>query len=168
MLSKIHILFLFVAILMLSCNEDDSSFITQEAFVDVDARLQPFFTSFEEEAAARGLDIDLAATRISAVISEIEGEGIAGQCRRTISNLANDIVIDETFFTNPRVPFLIKELIVFHELGHCFLLRGHREDSLPNGACVSIMRSGIEDCLDNYNSNTRSFYIDELFNPENF
>jgi len=67
-----------------------------------------------------------------------------------------------------RVPFLIKELIVFHELGHCFLQRGHREDALPNGACVSIMRSGIEDCLDNYTSETRSFYIDELFDPGSF
>jgi len=163
-----YFLFFCLGLSLFSCNEDDSTVSNARVFENVDFRLQGFFRSFEDEAAARGLFIDLNETFISAGISELPGEGVAGQCRRTVNNLDNDIVIDESFFNNPNIPFLIKELVVYHELGHCFLERGHREGQLGNGACLSIMRSGLEDCRDNYNVNTRAFYIDELFDPDAF
>jgi hypothetical protein len=54
-------------------------------------------------------------------------------------------------------------MVVFHELGHCYLGRGHSEETHPNGVCKSIMRSGNGGCFDNYNSTTREAYLDELF-----
>jgi len=49
-----------------------------------------------------------------------------------------------------------------------FLSRGHTETAYANGTCASLMRSGLEDCQDNYHTNTRELYLDELFFPENF
>ena len=67
------------------------------------------------------------------------------------------------------LPFIVVLgiMIFFHELGHCVLFRGHREDVNQNGSCVSIMRSGIEECWDNYRSTTREIYLDELFDELN-
>ncbi len=132
----------------------------------MDERLHSYFETFENEAKARGVEIDLNETTVTGTIEPIEGNGVAGQCSRP-NILTNDITIDETFL-NSNASELLKELVIFHELGHCFLQRVHREDAYPTGACISIMRSGVEDCRDNYTSAFRATYIDELFDPDSF
>lgn len=126
----------------------------------VDVRLWYLFESFEEEGRLRGLEIDLRAEGITAEISEIASSGVAGLCQ-FVPELPNAITIDATFWANSSAEF--KEFVVFHELGHCFLDRGHLEDSFSNGSCVSIMRSGLGSCEDNYSPSTRAEYLDELF-----
>jgi len=74
-------------------------------------------------------------------------------------------VIDKAFFN--QTSELLKEMVIFHELGHCVLFRGHREATYSNGTCASIMRSGVEGCRDNYRASTRAAYLDELFAFEN-
>ena len=162
MIKKSHII-LCLGLCFFACKEDEPP----KDFPNVDERLHGFFRSFENEAAARGIEIDLNEAILTANISEIEGQGVAGQCSRPINSLDNDITIDETFI-NSNVSNLLKELVVFHELGHCFLQREHREDEYPNGNCISIMRSGLDGCRDNYTSSFRSIYIDELFDPDSF
>lgn len=162
MVKKSHLLFCF-ALCFLSCKEED----TPKEFFNVDERLHGYFETFEREAAARGMEIDLNEAILTAQISEIQGEGVAGQCSRPQNTLDNDITIDASFL-NSNVSDLLKELVIFHELGHCFLQRSHREDEYPNGNCISIMRSGVDGCRDNYNSTFRSIYIDELFDPDSF
>lgn len=73
------------------------------------------------------------------------------------------MIIDLEFWE--RANILNKEFVVFHELGHCTLFRAHKEGVDANGICVSMMRSGLEDCRDNYSAITRATYWDELFNP---
>lgn len=146
-----------------SCTEEEAP----KEFINVDERLHGFFETFEREAAARGIEIDLNEAILTANISEIQGQGVAGQCFRPNNSLENNITIDESFL-NSNVSNLLKELVIFHELGHCFLQREHREDEYPNGNCISIMRSGIDGCRDNYNSSFRAIYIDELFDPDSF
>lgn len=131
-------------------------------YPDVDQRLWSFFQSFEEEAALRGWEVDLSLTGISGTIEEIDEEHVAGQCS-IHGQISKHITIDLEFWN--RSNDLFKEFIIFHELGHCYLRRGHREDTFANGTCKSLMRSGTEDCRDNYNNQTRASYIDELFNP---
>lgn len=132
----------------------------EEGFADVDQALWSYYADFEVQAAARGLAIDLRNLGITGSFEDIEGEHVAGQCsfRRFTPN---QVTIDIEFWR--RASNNLREMIVFHELGHCVLLRGHEEATLSNGACASIMRSGNEACLDNYRSVTRSFYLDELF-----
>ena len=163
MLKKSH----FIAVLALfifACDEGEPP----REFENVDERLFGFFETFEKEAAARGMEIDLTDAILSAQIMEIDGQGVAGQCSRPQNSLDNDIIIDEYFINSPNVSDLLKEFVVFHELGHCFLQREHREDQYPNGNCISIMRSCIEDCRDNYNNSFRAIYLDELFDPDSF
>lgn len=149
-----------------SCVEDESITETEDEllpigeFPGVDPALWSYFSSFEEEAAARGLDIDLYLANITGVISEIDEEHVAGQCTYS-SNAPNAVTIDKTFWDRSNVIF--REFVVFHELGHCFLGRGHEEGTNADGTCTSIMRSGIEDCRDNYRPTTREVYLDELF-----
>ena len=57
-------------------------------------------------------------------------------------------------------------MIVFHELGHCYLTRGHKDERKNNGTCASIMRSGKAACMDFYTSDNRKEYLDELFDME--
>ena len=163
MFKKSHIIF-FLGLCFFSCNKEEKA---PKEFTNVDERLHSFFENFENEAAARGIEIDLNEAILTASISEIEGQGVAGQCSRPRNSIANDIVIDESFL-NSNVSNLLKEFVIFHELGHCFLQREHREDEYPNGNCISIMRSGIDGCRDNYSSSFRSIYIDELFDPDSF
>jgi len=61
-----------------------------------------------------------------------------------------------------------REMLVFHELGHCVLGRQHKNDKLLLGECASIMKEGGENaCVANvFSESWRSYYIDELFNPQ--
>ena len=133
---------------------------TSEGFGNVDQALWSFYSDFEEEASSRGLLIDLNALGITGTFEDLEGEHVAGQCTFTRFS-PNEVRIDTEFWQ--RASHNLREMIVFHELGHCVLLRGHEEGTLSNGACASIMRSGNESCIDNYRGTTRSFYLDELF-----
>ncbi|WOK05144.1 hypothetical protein RT717_18845 [Imperialibacter roseus] len=60
-----------------------------------------------------------------------------------------------------------REMLVFHELGHCVLERQHKNERLLLGECASIMKEGGEDaCVDDiFSDSWRSYYIDELFDP---
>ena len=139
--------------------------VTMKSYANVDAALWPFFEAFEKEGEARGINVDLSLSLITGDIEEIAEQHVAGQCTYS-SNHPNHVTIDLEFWEN--ASDLFKEFIIFHELGHCYLARDHREDANANGTCKSLMRSGVEDCRDNYNVNTRDRYIDELFNPGDF
>jgi len=130
---------------------------TTKTYPLVDEKLWPFFEQFEVEAKQRGLTINLVTQQIQATIESIPAPNI-GLCNRATNNRV--IVIDQDFWTNRSE--LKRELIVFHELGHCSLNLEHREDN-AGGVCKSIMRSGHEGCVDNYSSVTRAAYLDELF-----
>lgn len=162
---KSNYFFLLFILIFTACNQTEEPVIEEQitSTDEIDAALQPFFTRFEAEAAERGIDIDLAAEGITGVIEEISTEHVAGTCTYG-SHLPGDVVIDLEFWNNSSD--LIKEMVIFHELGHCFLRRDHAESAFANGTCTSIMRSGTGDCRDNYNSGTREDYIDELFSRQ--
>jgi len=126
----------------------------------VDESLWPYFSAFEEAAFSLGFSVDLAGSGITGRIEEIHADNVAGQCSYSSFN-PGDVVIDKAFWN--RASYLTKEMIVFHELGHCYLHRSHVEDSFASGRCVSIMRSGSCCCWDSYTIQTRSYYIEELF-----
>ena len=138
---------------------------TIKAFANVDQSLWPYFQRFEEQAAARGYSINLNELELTGDLQDLPGENVGGQCTWHSSN-PNHITIDEPLFND--LSDLYREFIIFHELGHCVLNRDHREDSDHTGSCVSLMRSGLGNCNDNYHNGTRATYIDELFDPNEF
>ncbi len=164
--------YLFATILSLlffSACQKDTAFIEEEptaviettkSYANTPVELWEYYQRFEEEAALRGENIDLNSKNLTAEIMEIEDYGVAGTCSFS-SHAPNHIVIDESFFN--QTSELLKEMVIFHELGHCVLFRGHNEATYANGTCASIMRSGVEGCRDNYRTSTRKVYLDELF-----
>ena len=136
-----------------------------KSYANVDQSLWPYFQRFEEQAAARGYVINLNELELTGELEDLPGENVGGQCTWH-SNNPNHITIDEPLFND--LSDLYREFIIFHELGHCVLNRDHREDVDQNGSCISLMRSGLGTCHDNYHNGTRHNYIDELFDPNEF
>ena len=132
----------------------------KEEQVFVDADLLPYFNTFSDEAAARGVTFDYEASRIEGHLTDIEEQDVLGKCQ------FNSVDPDKVFIDNAfwrRASHLEKEFLIFHELGHCFLERDHLDTQNSDGTCISMMQSGLGECDDNYNSQTRSDYLDELF-----
>jgi len=164
-MKAVESIILFVSLITIgACIEEDIS-VTEEQSVQefplVDEALWSHFVAFEEAAEERGLQVELNATTIRGTIEEIHEEDIAGTCTYGGRTNFRDVVIDESFWDNSS--FLAREYIVFHELGHCFLGRDHEEGCLANRTYTSIMRSGLGNCRDNYNTTTREYYLNELF-----
>ena len=153
-MSRLTLFALIILISLASCSKEE------EENTDQNSSLQIYFDRFEQEALNRNILVDLADSQISGTIDDIDETNVAGQCFFH-SHTPNQIVIDRAFWNNASP--LLREMVVFHELGHCYLGRGHREAQNNQGICLSIMRSGLSGCLDNYNSDTRDAYLDELF-----
>ncbi|MFK7932037.1 MAG: hypothetical protein AB8G22_00925 [Saprospiraceae bacterium] len=132
-------------------------------YPNVDERMWIYFERFEKAAQERNESIDLVEAGISGEIYEISKANVVGLCNHNVID-PNHIILDGHFWN--RSSNLKKELIVFHELGHCYLLRGHKDDVNENGTCASVMRSGTGGCLDLYNEDNRREYLDELFDAE--
>lgn len=130
----------------------------------VDQALWTYWESFEIAARKHGLQIDLARENITGRISEISDNGVAGTCRYG-SHITNQVTIDQSYWN--RASNLGREYVVFHELGHCFLHRGHDDGSTSQGLCVSLMNSGLGDCYSAYNATNREYYLNELFSSSN-
>lgn len=126
-------------------------------YPNVDERLYEYFKKFEEEGKKRGIIVNLVKSNIYGSITKINVKGVVGLC----NNSNNKVTIDEDFWA--RSSHSSKELIVFHELGHCCLQLLHNNAASNSGICKSIMRAGNGDCLDFYNAKTRTELIDELF-----
>jgi len=169
MKSSISVMLLFASFLIVfsACKKDApiSEILPEEkTYPNVHVALWDYYERFENAAAERGLTIDLNAEGVTGEIMEIAQDRVAGSCTFS-SHTPNHVTIDLEFWNESSD--LIKEMVIFHELGHCSLLRGHREDFNADGTCVSIMRSGAEDCRDNYRLTTRDVYLDELFEGQN-
>jgi len=151
-----------IGLILNSCASDpfESSKPVPQEFQFVEEAIIPYYQSFQKEAKERGLQIDLNNLEISAEIKEIAQEHVAGSCSFG-SHINNHITIDKTFWEKASQP--LREFVVFHELGHCALLRGHDESSDAQGRCLSIMRSGLGNCVDVYSPQNRKILLDELF-----
>jgi len=151
-----------ITFLILSCTEDSFNIPEEDLqqYHDVDQRLWSFFETFENEALTRGLSYDLNALGVTGSIESISEDGVAGVCH--FGSHIHDVTIDLNFWNNSSNR--LKEFVVFHELGHCVLSRGHNEEQFNSGICKSIMRSGLGDCNDAYPSQNRNYYLNELFN----
>lgn len=133
--------------------------VEEASYFDVEPLLWEYFERFEFEASLRGMSIDLNRLQISGEIKNIEDENVAGTCQ--YGSHLKHVTIDASFWN--RYSVLEREFVVFHELGHCVLSRGHLESSFNNGICTSIMHSGLSGCQVVYNNQNREYYLDELF-----
>lgn len=155
--------FAFIALIGLQSCAKQTGIATQAAtkeYPGVDRDLWIYFQRFEEAGKERGVNIDLIERGITGEVTAISHAHVVGLCNHN-TNEPNHVIIDENFWT--RSSTLKKELIIFHELGHCYLTLGHNDNKNNDGTCSSIMRSGTGGCIDMYNSGNRDTYLDELF-----
>lgn len=160
---------LLLLIMSITSCTDDSDFATSgpqgfqsddEFFPTVTPELRPFYIAFEEEAALRGINIDLTQEGVTGNIVELGNNSVLGVCRRS-ANEPNRVAIDIGAWNNSSPDF--REVIIFHELGHCVLNREHLDDQ-ENGVCKSLMHSGLTGCeIPLGNPEVRREYLDELF-----
>lgn len=139
---------------------DDTIRTNNNAYPSVDQELWTYFQLFETEAAQRGFEIDLNKFDLLAEIHEIDQEDVAGTCTYSSDN-PNEITIDESFWNSASQKY--KEIVVFHELGHCVLGRDHNNNANSSGICLSLMNSGLTGCAIEYTGSNKSIYLDELF-----
>lgn len=145
-------LLLIVGIIIMSCNKDQNN--------EIESELLTYFDSFELEAEARNLSIDIDNIDINGYVEDIEERGTLGQCK-SYSDGSHTVVFDENYWD--RITDLQREYLVFHELGHCILDRAHDDTKDANGNCNSIMQSGANTCKSIYSSENRTSLLDELF-----
>ncbi len=155
----LRLVVVIVAILVASCQKDETLQI-EDGYPEVDPALWPYFERFEAEGLQRGLLIDLNDAQIIGLIENIHESDVVGQCSYGYSD-PGTITIDQNFWSSAGT--LEREMIVFHELGHCYLDRIHLDDAFPSGYCVSIMSSGTGYCRMAYTMANRDYYLDELF-----
>lgn len=123
----------------------------------VDPELQPYIEQFVFEASLRG--IDLSKAKIIAVFKPLDSSTL-GECLRYEDNRVNlnriHINVKEWIF----LPEYMREQLVFHELGHCWLNLDHTNSTTPQGLPASIMNEYL---FPFYYDLNRAWYIDELF-----
>jgi len=161
------LLFSLSILFVSSCQNDpvvSDEDIIETINADIPVDLIPYFESFKEKALEHNLLVDYEAANVTAEMKFINEGSVAGSCTTNGHDLRH-ITIDQSFWN--QASHLLKEMVIFHELGHCILGRGHREDAFANGVCRSIMRSGLGECSDAYIPQNRDYFIEELFSVEN-
>jgi hypothetical protein len=117
----------------------------------VDPALAPYVQRFE---AAGGLQIRYLNIHFGSLPSKEEG-----LCSHFPSP---EVTIDSTAWQG--LSEVQREVVVFHELGHCILGRGHLAETLPGGFVASVMFPQVSIGIDQpYYQEHRQAYIDELF-----
>ena len=134
-------------------------------------RIDPAFTDylqrFETEGASRGHNFDPQSNGLIIEFANLTNS-TAGL---THYETPIRIEIDKTYWTDitgKAGEDMMKEDLLFHELGHGLLGRSHLNSTLENGDLKSIMCGGTKvgdrPWNINYRGARRQYYIDELFN----
>lgn len=149
MIKKILIIGLLV--LLIGCSKDEEILVEPEFLA--------YLAEFEAEAQLRSKDLGETMETLSVRFVDIDSDA-AGQCI-TYTNGERVIEINRTSWNS--LADSGRELLLFHELGHCVLNRGHLNDKNEDGQCSSIMRESTQTCPINYNVTTREAFLNELF-----
>jgi hypothetical protein len=122
---------------------------------------------FQDEATKHGKNLDLINGGLIVEFADLK-DGVAGLCHY---EKPIRIEIDKTYWAAIEKfadADLMKENLLFHELGHGFLGRKHLNTLLENGDWKSIMCGGDKvngrSWNINYHGVRRTYYVDELFN----
>ncbi len=132
----------------------------------VDSAFTEYLQRFEDEAATRGRTFDPKSSGLIIEFGDLSGD-VAGL---THYEKPIRIQIDKTYWdaiSKTAGADMMKEDLLFHELGHGLLGREHLNTTLENGDWKSIMCGGdkVNDRAwnINYRGERRKYYLDELF-----
>ncbi len=117
-----------------------------------------YVANFEAQAQKQGIEIELKNLVIQ--FGDIPG----GNSRVTAACISysdgfDSIIVNETMWE--KLTETQREIVIFHELGHCILERGHIDEHNEEGIPVSMMNSYLIDGR-TYDS-FHGYYMSELF-----
>lgn len=118
-----------------------------------EAEAKPYHDSFKSLAATYGA---IVTRSVSFAFGSFFG-GTIGMC--SYSGSRGKVTLSSSAWSRGSNTF--KEMLVFHELGHCLLGRGHKNSTHSDGRPESLMRSSLFS-EKTYNAN-RDGYLKELF-----
>lgn len=157
------ILFLFGLFLVFqNCNKNPD--IGAESGVyQVDPAFEPYVQEFIAEGAKRGQTIDFTDSGLIVEFSDGSVGGASGFCYVG----EHHVVIDKSEWTS--LSENVRGFLLFHELGHCELDRGHTNLKFSNDVWRSIMRGGELEGFEiwipvPFFGFRKEYLIDELFN----
>lgn len=111
-------------------------------FAQTDPQFEPWRTQFEANyLAENGTPIDTDHIRINLDDSIAECPTCVGACFKWGTN--REIIIIRGFWDNPSNNGF-RDMIIYHELGHCALERGHN-DEIHEDVPTSVMNSFLFD-----------------------
>ena len=156
----IHVgLIVLALVLVVGCTSDDSK-------INIDPSFQKYVDRFVEAALEREIVIDFSDTGLEVQFDDLPEES-AGECSElgSFSSGSHRIRISTDFWQE--ADELAKEVLIFHELGHCELGRIHDNQIFSTMDWKSIMRGfplPQKDPAVNFTGIRKSYYLDELFN----
>jgi hypothetical protein len=146
---------------------DDNSFIP-----NIEEEFKPFVNSFFAEMESRGLNLrtDISVVFVNKISAPNVDKNICGYGYTNFfgSGHAKIEIIDSENCWH-QWDAIQKENLMYHELGHALLSKGHITNFYPNGSPKSIMCS--ETCsnyktYNKYQIEQREYYLDELINSQ--
>ena len=128
--------------LFASCNKEHEHYI--------DPELNRFYQEFIQDGKDRGHDFSHVSMLI--IFDDIDTWG-KGSCKR------NRVRINETFWKNNNDRPHVQKALMYHELGHALLCRGHEERTKRPQNSIMVEGGYFIEFKEN-----EKYYIDELFN----
>ncbi len=157
------ILFLLTVLFIFqNCNKNPDVG-AESGVLQIDPEFESYVQEFIEEGAKRGQDIDFSDSGLIVEFSDFSVGSASGFCYVG----EHHIVIDKTEWT--ALSENVRGFLLFHELGHCELNRGHTNVKFGNDVWRSIMRGGelmgAEIWIPiPFFGFRKEYFIDELFN----
>lgn len=154
-----YLILLIIVLIQYACSDIHEYRVDNEFVLYIDR--------FEREAQKHGRQINFEKTGLIVEFADLK-DNQAGLC---YAEKPIRIEIDREYWaaiTNSQGADLMKENLLFHELGHGVLGRDHLNSTLSNGDWKSMMCGG--DKVDNrpwninYRGVRRDYYVAELFN----
>ena len=127
----------------------------------IDPLFSEFLESFILEGRKYGIDLQKKASSVRINFGEL-GKNKAGSCKKYSGY--SQVTIYKSIWE--KMDSLQKQVLIFHELGHCLLGRKHRNDRLPRGECASLLveSQNQNSCFCNfYSQEWKEYYLRELF-----
>ncbi|MDB5242116.1 MAG: hypothetical protein JWP57_2741 [Spirosoma sp.] len=160
-------LLLLTMVILLSCQRPQLK--PEPAQYSVPVEIEPYVQHFRDEFKKRGQTP--TTNNLIITFGATQGSDVCGQCLLE-SGKTPRIIINTNGVCWRDANGYERECLVFHELGHCLLNRGHRNSRFPNNAYVSLMNTndwdifgpctypvGNDECD---KRPRRDYYLDEL------
>ncbi len=134
---------------------------TERTEFHIEASLQPYYDAFMQEASKRSAPLDDVGNLIMIVRPNALKDYGGLAVTRKIPGGQHYIYVDFDYF-NTHTPEQLK-IIVYHELGHCYLNRSHNTNYSIMNPKISAL--GIPECNSNPQicANKYAWLITELF-----